>query len=115
LFYLFAKGFKAVGAALSTKGKVTLSLANGMFSNSGFEVLEPFKKALKEGFNTSLQTVNFGKDADTIINKWVEEKTKDKIKDLFNEKSFDGLTKIVLVSAIYFKGDWKFKVRIAFE
>ena len=109
------KGFKNVDAALTTKGKVTLSLANGMFSKSGFEVLEPFKKALKEGFSTSPQTVNFGKDAHTVINKWVEDKTNEKIKDLFNEKSFDGLTKIVLVSAIYFKGDWKFKVRITFE
>jgi serpin B len=39
----------------------------------------------------------------------VEEKTKEKIKDLIPSKGVDELTVLVLTNAIYFKGEWKNK------
>ena len=41
-----------------------------------------------------------------LINDWVKDSTKEKIKDLFQPSSFNQNTSIVLVNAIYFKGDW---------
>ena len=41
------------------------------------------------------------------INRWVEEQTRDKIKDLLQPKDLDGFTRLVLTNAIYFRGDWK--------
>ena len=43
--------------------------------------------------------------ADTI-NDWVEERTKDKIKDLIQPDMIDEDTSLVLVNAIYFKSNW---------
>ena len=45
----------------------------------------------------------------TAINQWVEEQTNAKIQKIITPDSLGPLTKLVLVNAIYFKGDWKVK------
>ena len=46
-------------------------------------------------------------DAERLkVNKWVEEQTKDKIKELLASGTVDADTRMILVNAIYFKGDW---------
>jgi serpin B len=41
------------------------------------------------------------------INRWTEDHTKEKIKDLFPAGSLDAQTRLVLTSAIYFYGKWQ--------
>jgi len=50
--------------------------------------------------------------AAAVINKWVAEKTNDKIKEIVSEGDIDSLTRLILVNAIYFKGDWLTKFDI---
>ena len=41
------------------------------------------------------------------INKWVAEKTNNKVKDIVPEGTVNDLTRLVLVNAVYFKGKWQ--------
>jgi len=50
----------------------------------------------------------FQKAAVDEINNFVKQSTKDIIPKLFEDGDLDTLTKLVLINAIYFKGDWKY-------
>ncbi len=45
----------------------------------------------------------------SLINLWVEKKTHGRIKDLIKDGMLNQATKLVLVNAVYFKGDWATK------
>ena len=45
----------------------------------------------------------------SAINQWVKEQTNNKIQNLIGPESISSMTKLILVNAIYFKGDWKVK------
>ncbi len=56
---------------------------------------------------TSLDYARQSEKACRIINTWVEDKTRSKIKEIIQPGILDALTRLVLVNAIYFKGKWK--------
>ncbi|KAF7246045.1 hypothetical protein EYD10_07838 [Varanus komodoensis] len=69
----------------------------------------PFRKSVKKYYNAAPQTVNFQEAAEEIrneINSWVKHQTEGKVQNLLDEGSIDSLTKLVLVNALYFRGNW---------
>ena len=48
-------------------------------------------------------------DARKVINEWVKGHTEGKIPELLAAGVVDNMTKLVLVNAIYFKGNWQKK------
>jgi len=64
---------------------------------------------VKEYYGVQITSLDYAADTEAarrIINEWVEEKTKDKIRDMIGPGVLDALTRLVLVNAIYFKGNW---------
>ena len=91
------------------KGKVQLHIANSLWPRKDYRLLPEYISLIKKYYGvsvTSLDYVNAAEKACKIINKWVEDKTKEKIKDLIRKDDLDPKTILILVNAIYFKGNW---------
>ncbi|XP_042534856.1 serpin I2 isoform X1 [Dipodomys spectabilis] len=100
-------------ASSEKKQEFTFNLASALYLQEGFSVKEQYLHGNKEFFQSATELVDF---LDAIacaqtINTWVESKTDGKIKNLFSMGDFGPLTRLVLVNAIYFQGDWKQKFR----
>jgi serpin B len=91
------------------KGGYELNVANALWGQSGYNFLDEFLELTEKSYGARLKEVDFmtqTEKARQIINAWVEEKTREKIKDLIRPGVLDDLTRLVLTNAIYFKGDW---------
>ncbi|XP_055958171.1 leukocyte elastase inhibitor-like [Patella vulgata] len=87
-----------------------LSSANRVFINNKYKFLEEYLQTLQATYKAEAQTCDFISNAEgekEKINKWVEGETNSKIKDLIPSGMLNPLTAMVLVNAIYFKGNWE--------
>ncbi|CAH4015026.1 unnamed protein product [Pieris brassicae] len=91
----------------SIKG-ITLNVANKVFiQDGGYKINSALENDAVKVFDAGLKTINFGSGgAAEEINKWVESKTNQRIKDLLTSDSINSDTRLVLVNALYFKGTW---------
>uniref|UniRef100_A0A3B4ZRD1 Serpin domain-containing protein n=1 Tax=Stegastes partitus TaxID=144197 RepID=A0A3B4ZRD1_9TELE len=81
-----------------------LSVANRLYGEQSYQFVEVCKH-----YNAELESVDFSGNSEAArvnINSWVEERTQGKIKDVLAKGVVDSLTRLVLVNAIYFKGNW---------
>ncbi|KAF4102733.1 leukocyte elastase inhibitor-like isoform X1 [Onychostoma macrolepis] len=89
-----------------------LGLANRLFGEQSYQFVEKFLNDAKRYYEAKLEKADVKMKSEAArvdINKWVERKTQGKIKDLLPQGSIDAMTKLVLVNAIYFKGNWEKK------
>ncbi len=89
-----------------------LLLANALWGPKGVSPLKEFLDLNKNYYGADFSQLDFANETEKsrqIINFWVEEKTKEKIKDLIPPGGVDAATLLVLTNAIYFKGEWKTK------
>ncbi|PNI69712.1 SERPINB4 isoform 3, partial [Pan troglodytes] len=70
--------------------------------------------AIKKFYQTSVESADFANASEESrkkINSWVESQTNEKIKNLFPDGTIGNDTTLVLVNAIYFKGQWENKFK----
>jgi serpin B len=87
-----------------------LNVAQSLWGDGGLQVQPNFQSLLQADYGASMRLVNFShqpEEARRQINRWVEERTNDKIKDLLHAGDIDPRTRMVLVNAIYFKAAWQ--------
>jgi serpin B len=100
------------GSGDPAKRSFTLSTANALWAQQGYPWRAEYKKLLQDDFGAGLFDVDFisqPEAARNSINKWVENETREKIKNLIPPGAIDPMTRAVLTNAIYFKGDWLHK------
>ncbi|XP_026854867.2 leukocyte elastase inhibitor-like [Electrophorus electricus] len=102
--------FKALSSSInSPKASYILRLANRLFGEKTFSFLHDFLDSTQKFYQAELQAVDFigsSEESRQLINHWVEEQTESKIKDLLKPGMVTGMTRLALVNAIYFKGNW---------
>ncbi len=103
-----ASGRLAVALQDPARG-VVFRIANRMFGEKTCEFEPAYMDATRAAFGAALEPVDFKRGAEksrVLINGWVEEKTEKRIRDLVPPGGVDRETRLVLVNAIYFLGDW---------
>ena len=90
---------------------ITLDIANGLWAQKDFTFLDSYFDLVKTNFGSELRNVDFKDPGEREatrheINTWVEKITREKIKDLLDPTNLDSSTRLVLVNAIYFYGNW---------
>ncbi|KHN80292.1 putative serpin-like protein [Toxocara canis] len=86
----------------------TLNTANRLYVDQGFSLKETFMAVIKSKYAGQLQAEDF-RQATAVANKintWVEDQTNSKIKDLVKPDVITEDSRLILVNAVYFKGDW---------
>jgi serpin B len=84
-------------------------VANRIWGQMGYQFYDRFLEELSVDYGAALAEVDFRNDTEAArlaINAWVEEKTRDRIKNIVPPGSLDRLSTLVLVNAIYFKAQW---------
>jgi serpin B len=95
--------------AADGKTPLTLNVANSMWGEATSTFEQPFLDTLATNYGAGVYLADFKNAPDAAritINDWVAGKTNDKIRDLLSAGSIDTLTRLVLVNAVYFNGDW---------
>jgi serpin B len=85
-----------------------ISIANALWAQEGLAVEKPFATVLEAEFGAPLRRLDFEQTekARAAINGWVEEKTKERIKDIVPEGLPPADTLFALANAIWFKAAW---------
>ena len=95
---------------IQKSGNIKLSVANSLWPQQDYKFLDQYLSLVKKNYGVSITPVDYKRAREAarkMINRWVEDKTQDKIRDLIQPGTFDALTRLALVNAIYFKGDWQ--------
>jgi len=104
------EGFAAIDAGLNSgSGNYTLRTANALWAEEKHSFLPEYIETAARWYGANATSLDFINDPDgsrETINRWVEEKTEEKIRDLLPAGSIDDLTRLVITNAIYFKGTW---------
>ncbi|XP_053253020.1 serpin B6-like [Podarcis raffonei] len=89
--------------------KYLLRLANRLFGETSYEFISSFIDSSQKFYRAGLEKLDFiraSDDSRKYINNWVEEQTASKIQNLLAPGIIGSTTRLVLVNAIYFKGNW---------
>ncbi len=100
------------GRLHDTGGNYVLHVANRLFGEKSFNFVKEFLDQSLKHYKAQLAAVDFRGNCEGArqeVNQWVEEQTAQRIKDIMPPGSVDAMTMLILVNAIYFKGDWNDK------
>ena len=84
---------------------IDLEIANSIWARNGVQFRSEFIDANKRFYGAEVATLNFSDPGSvSVINSWVNNKTRGKIPRIVGDISSDSM--LFLVNAVYFKGKW---------
>lgn len=90
---------------------IDLQIANGIWIQEKYPVLPEFLELTQNLYAAPCKSVDFTDTKNRIktkteINQWVAEQTKGNFQNLLDDKAFSANSKLVIINAIFFKGNW---------
>jgi serpin B len=105
-----AFGFLKAGIdSIQRRENVRLFTANALWPQTGYPFRDDYLDLLNRQYGASVTPLDYNgnkRAACQVINQWVEEHTERKITDLIRPDGLGSQTRLVLVNAIYFLGQW---------
>ncbi len=103
---------QSLNTSASDKSSFQLKAVNSLWGQDQFPFLSEFLALMARNYGTGVRLVDFKSDASReaarrTINDWVSQQTNQKVKDLLAQDMLNDLTRLILVNAIYFKGEWQ--------
>ena len=86
-----------------------LNVVNAIWGQRDYHFEASYLDTLAVNYGAGLRLMDFATQPDPsrlVINRWVEDQTENRIKDLLPPGSIDTLTRLVLTNAIYFNAAW---------
>ncbi|XP_028823736.1 leukocyte elastase inhibitor [Denticeps clupeoides] len=86
-----------------------LKAANRLYGEITFSFLPNYLSSVLKHYHAELQEVDFVGAAEQTrlaINKWVQDNTEGKVRELLKSGMVSAMTRLALVNAVYFKGSW---------
>lgn len=89
--------------------QTTLSIANAIFVDDGWPLLDSYKSTVGKAYNAKLSNLDFSKGAASakVINRWCSDQTHGMIDKVL--ETTDPAMLCYLLNALYFKSQWKEK------
>jgi serpin B len=112
LHVAFAETVQRLNAAGG--GKYEMAVANSLWGQDGLPLQPGYLDLIARHYGGSMNLVDFRRAAEAArmtINQWVEDKTRQKIRELIPSGGLSAETRLVLVNAVYFKGMWVLQFR----
>jgi serpin B len=105
-------GFGALGERLrqAEQDGIRLRVANSLWPQQGHPFLADYLALVQQNYGASITALDYagaGEASRATINAWVVDRTEGKIQNLIGPGVLTALTRLVLVNAIYFKGNWQ--------
>lgn len=94
--------------------KSELTIANRLWGEKSWKFANSFLATTRDHYGAELKTLDFRNDPDgsrQTINKWIEDRTRNRIRELLQKPNVKPDTRLILTNAVYFKAPW----RSAFE
>ncbi|XP_075169384.1 serine protease inhibitor 42Dd-like [Haematobia irritans] len=89
----------------------SVKIANKVYLKEGYNIKSDYASTIKENYYSDVESIDFGESqqATKTINTWVMEKTSGKICNLIANGVLNNSTRILILNALHFKGEWQRK------
>jgi serpin B len=113
------QAFKSIDLELSLRGTkkkgrnrkgFELYTINALWAQKGCTFSHEFLTLLAEDYGTGIRIADFVKKPEQsriTINKWISDRTKERIRDLMPQGAIDASARLVATNAVYFNAAWK--------
>ncbi len=110
--------FNGLDQLLASRGKgakgkdgegFRLNVVNAIWGQQDYHFEQAYLDTIAQNYGAGIRLLDYVKDPEKsrlAINRWVEDQTEDRIKDLIPAGMIDQLTRLVLTNAVYFNAAW---------